>query len=76
MNTLNMAGNKPFLEWRFHQAVYPARSDANAAVHNHAIHCTAVSILNKSIPAIYYMIAAAGGDSIPCGQSQRSQTIE
>lgn len=40
--------------------------DGNAVVHNHAVHCTAVSILNRSIPAIHYMIAAAGGNSIPC----------
>ena len=26
----------------------------------------AVSILNRPIPAIHYMIAAAGGNSIPC----------
>ncbi|TGD35103.1 fuculose phosphate aldolase, partial [Salmonella enterica subsp. enterica serovar Poona] len=39
---------------------------ANAVVHNHAVHCTAVSILNRPIPAIHYMIAAAGGNSIPC----------
>ncbi len=37
-----------------------------AVVHNHAVHCTAVSILNRPIPAIHYMIAAAGGNSIPC----------
>lgn len=29
-------------------------------------YCTAVSILNRPIPAIHYMIAAAGGNSIPC----------
>lgn len=42
------------------------QTDANAVVHNHAVHCTAVSILNRPIPAIHYMIAAAGGNSIPC----------
>lgn len=56
----------PSSEWRFHLAAYQARPDANAVVHNHAIHCTAVSILNRPIPAIHYMIAAAGGNSIPC----------
>ena len=53
-------------EWRFHQVVYQTRPDANAVVHNHAVNCTAVSILNRPIPAIHYMIAAAGGNSIPC----------
>lgn len=49
----------PSSEWRFHQVVYQTRPDANAVVHNHAVNCTAVSILNRPIPAIHYMIAAA-----------------
>lgn len=60
------AGKIPSSEWRFHQAVYHTRPDANAVVHNHAVHCTAVSILNRPIPAIHYMIAAGGGNTIPC----------
>ncbi len=59
-------GKIPSSEWRFHMAAYQSRPDFNAVVHNHAIHCTAVSILNRPIPAIHYMIAAAGGNSIPC----------
>lgn len=59
-------GKLPSSEWRFHLAAYQARPDANAVVHNHAVHSTAVSILNRPIPAIHYMIAAAGGNSIPC----------
>lgn len=59
-------GKLPSSEWRFHLAAYQTRPQANAVVHNHAIHCTAVSILNRPIPAIHYMIAAAGGNSIPC----------
>lgn len=59
-------GKIPSSEWRFHQAVYQARPDANAVVHNHAVHCTAVSILNRPIPAIHYMIAVGGGNTIPC----------
>ena len=59
-------GKLPSSEWRFHMAAYQTRPGANAVVHNHAIYCTAVSILNRPIPAIHYMIAAAGGNSIPC----------
>ena len=62
----------PSSEWRFHQVVYQTRPDANAVVHNHAVNCTAVSILNRPIPAIHYMIAAAGGNSIPCAPYWRS----
>ncbi|MFQ7388262.1 MAG: L-fuculose-phosphate aldolase [Escherichia sp.] len=57
---------KPLKRVAFHMAAYQSRPDANAVVHNHAVHCTAVSILNRPIPAIHYMIAAAGGNSIPC----------
>ncbi|MGC6083941.1 L-fuculose-phosphate aldolase [Enterobacter hormaechei] len=60
------SGKLPSSEWRFHLAAYQVRHDANAVVHNHSINCTAVSILNKPIPAIHYMIAAAGGNSVPC----------
>lgn len=59
-------GKLPSSEWRFHMAAYQTRPDAHAVVHNHAVHSTAVSILNRPIPAIHYMIAAAGGNSIPC----------
>ncbi|TKI06965.1 L-fuculose-phosphate aldolase [Martelella alba] len=59
-------GKLPSSEWRFHMAAYQARPDAHAVIHNHAVHCTAVSILNRPIPAIHYMIAVAGGNSIPC----------
>ncbi|MDA3979419.1 L-fuculose-phosphate aldolase [Gallibacterium sp. AGMB14963] len=56
----------PSSEWHFHLAVYKARNDVDAVVHNHAVNCAAVSILEKSIPAIHYMIAVGGTDHIPC----------
>lgn len=55
----------PSSEWRFHLASYRARPDANAVVHNHALNSAIISILNKPIPAIHYMIATAGGTDIP-----------
>ena len=55
----------PSSEWRFHLASYVARPDANAVIHNHAINATTISILNRPIPAVHYMIAAAGGNDIP-----------
>lgn len=59
-------GKLPSSEWRFHQAVYLTRPDSQAVIHNHAVYSTAVSVLNRAIPAIHYMIAAAGGDNVPC----------
>lgn len=59
-------GKLPSSEWGFHLAVYRERNDVNAVVHNHAIHCAAVSVLDEPIPAIHYMIAVGGNNHIPC----------
>ncbi|WP_032092608.1 L-fuculose-phosphate aldolase [Necropsobacter rosorum] len=59
-------GKLPSSEWHFHLAVYEARPDADAVVHNHSLNCAAVSILEKPIPPIHYMIAVGGTDHIPC----------
>lgn len=56
----------PSSEWHFHLACYEARTELNAVVHNHAVNCTAVSILNHSIPALHYMVAVTGTDHVPC----------
>ena len=59
-------GKLPSSEWHFHLAVYEVRPDIDAVVHNHAVHCAAVSILEKPIPPFHYMIAVGGTDHIPC----------
>ena len=53
-------------EWRFHAAIYRARPEVSAIIHNHAPRATALSCTRKSIPAFHYMIAMAGGDDIRC----------
>ncbi|MDG6894433.1 L-fuculose-phosphate aldolase [Volucribacter amazonae] len=59
-------GKLPSSEYLFHLAVYKTRSDIGAVVHNHSVNCAALSILNKGIPPIHYMIAVSGTDHIPC----------
>ncbi|WP_375752861.1 L-fuculose-phosphate aldolase [Vibrio sp. HN007] len=59
-------GKLPSSEWLFHLTCYKTREDVDAVVHNHSINCAAVSILNKPIPAIHYMVAASGATEIPC----------
>ncbi|KGQ70105.1 fuculose phosphate aldolase [Chelonobacter oris] len=59
-------GKIPSSEWHFHLACYQARPELNAVIHNHALYSTTVAILNKTIPAIHYMIAVSGGNAIPC----------
>jgi L-fuculose-phosphate aldolase len=56
----------PSSEWRFHRDILKARKDVTAIVHAHPVHCTALAITGQDIPAVHYMIAAAGGPSIRC----------
>jgi L-fuculose-phosphate aldolase len=53
-------------EWRFHRDILEARKDVNAVVHAHPVHATAFAICGMEIPAVHYMIAAAGGPTIRC----------
>ena len=57
---------QPSSEWHFHQAIYAARPDLQAVVHSHAVHATALACLDRPLPAFHYMVAVAGGDSVPC----------
>ena len=55
---------QPSSEWRFHLDIMRARPEVGAVVHAHSPYATALAICGKSIPAMHYMIAAAGGPSI------------
>jgi len=57
---------QPSSEWHFHQAIYTARPDLGAIVHTHSAHATALACLRRGLPAFHYMVAVAGGDSVPC----------
>jgi L-fuculose-phosphate aldolase len=57
---------RPSSEWRFHRDVYAARPEVGAIVHTHQPHATAVACLRRDVPAVHYMIAAAGGPTIRC----------
>ncbi len=57
---------QPSSEWHFHRAVYAARPDLQAIVHAHPVHATALACLRRDLPAFHYMVAVAGGDSVPC----------
>ena len=64
----NDLSNKPSSEWRFHRDIYLNKKDAQAIVHAHSPHATAVSSHGKSIPPFHYMIALAGGEDIKCSE--------
>ncbi len=57
---------RPSSEWPMHAAIYRARPDAQAIVHCHSRHATALACCGRDIPAFHYMVAVAGGDSIRC----------
>eukprot|EP01037_Dinobryon_pediforme_P030458 gene30458-34548_t len=42
------------------------RPEVNAILHAHPTHCTILSIMNRAIPPIHYMVAVAGGSTIRC----------
>ena len=58
--------HNPSTEWRFHLDIMRARSDVEAIVHAHPPYLTGLSMLNRDIPAVHYMIAAVGGPSVRC----------
>jgi L-fuculose-phosphate aldolase len=64
----NDSANKPSSEWRFHRDIYINKKEAQAIVHAHSPHATAVSSHGKSIPPFHYMIALAGGEDIKCAE--------
>ncbi len=64
----NDSANNPSSEWRFHRDIYVNKKDAQAIVHAHSPHATAVSSHGKSIPPFHYMIALAGGEDIKCAK--------
>ena len=61
-----LCGGKPTSEWRFHRDILANRPDLNAVIHTHSAFATTLACLRKDVPAVHYMIAAAGGNSIRC----------
>ncbi len=53
-------------EWRFHTSIMGTRPEVGAVVHTHSMFATTLSCLGMEIPAVHYMIAAAGGSNIRC----------
>ena len=67
---------RPSSEWRFHRDILRARPEIGAVVHAHPDHATAFAICGQDIPAVHYMIAAAGGPTIRCAPYATFGTAE
>ncbi|HFQ89817.1 MAG TPA: class II aldolase [Desulfobulbus sp.] len=57
--------HRPSSEWRLHRDIYLGHPEAGAVLHAHPPWCTVLACLEREIPAFHYMVAVAGGDSIP-----------
>ncbi len=61
------SGNRiPSTEWRFHRDILKKRPEVDVVIHTHAMFCTTLAIHGLSIPAVHYIVAAAGGTDIRC----------
>jgi len=67
---------RPSSEWRFHLDILRSRPDVGAVVHAHPWACTTLAIMEKDIPPLHYMIAAAGGRDIRCADYATFGTAE
>jgi len=61
-----LQGGKPSSEWRFHRDILAARPEIGAVIHTHSTFATTIACMRREVPAVHYMIAMAGGNSIPC----------
>ena len=66
IDATHKGGRKPSSEWRFHRDIMARKPEVGAVLHLHSRFCTSLSILRREIPAVHYMIAAAGGPTVPC----------
>lgn len=61
-----LQGGKPSSEWRFHCDILKSRPEIGAVLHMHSPFATTLACLRREVPAVHYMVALAGGDSIRC----------
>ena len=55
----------PSSEWQMHADIYLGKPGIDAVVHCHSPYATILACARKPIPAMHYMVAAAGGQGIP-----------
>lgn len=59
---------KPSVEYGMHAIFYKEREDVAAVVHDHANACSVMAALQWPLPAANYLLAMAGGPSVPCAE--------
>jgi len=66
----------PSSEWRMHRGILSGRPDAQAVVHAHPPHATALAMARREIPACHYMAAVFGASPIRCAPYRPYGTAE
>jgi L-fuculose-phosphate aldolase len=57
---------RPSSEWEMHAAIYRAHRQAEVVIHTHSDHATALSCLNRPLPAFHYNVFTFGGEDVRC----------
>lgn len=57
---------KPSSEYDLHRIFYRNRDDVFAVVHTHSTYATTFACMNRSIPAVHYLIGFSGGSEVKC----------
>ena len=67
---------RPSSEWALHTNFYKAKTDCNAVVHTHSVHCSALAALGEPIRAAHFVICDAGVSEVPCAPYKTFGTEE
>lgn len=70
------AVGQPSSEWRLHRDIYRARDDVGAILHTHSRFATTLACLREDLPAVHYLIAAAGTSMVHCSRYATFGTAE
>lgn len=76
LNGVVHGGGSKSSEWAMHAEIYKRKPAALAVVHAHPDACVALSCQRRPIPPFHYIIAAFGGDDIPCSRYAAFGSIE
>lgn len=67
---------KPSSEVHLHSEIYRTKDDVNAVVHTHSDNSAVMGCLRWSLPAVHYMLVAAGGNDVPCAKYATFGSLE
>ena len=71
-----VGAGQPSSEWRLHRDIYCARPDVGAVLHTHSRFATTLACLREDLPAVHYLIAAAGTALVRCSRYATFGTAE